>query len=147
MKLILFFFLSLFLVSCQTNMAKQFESITPGTDKDAVLDRLGSPRGMTRIGGEDRWYYLYYQGELRQQKEIHFKDGLVIYIGDKKKPAPEIDPVVIDTKNDEVNKHFEEESNRKKENSKNAYTNYIKYQKKLKKEDEVQYLPEFEPIE
>ena len=39
------------------------------------------------------------------------------------------------------------EADRRKEASKNAYTNYMKYQKKLKKEDEVQYLPDFEPLE
>lgn len=128
-------------------MAKQFERINVGADKDSVLDRLGNPRGITRMNGEDRWYYMYYQDEIRQQKEIHFKDGLVVYVGDKKKPTPEIDPVVIDAKNAEVNKNFEDEAERKKQDSKNAYTNYMKYQKKIKKEDEVQYLPEFEPVE
>lgn len=147
MKLLLFFSLSLFLISCQTNMARQFERITPGIDKDAVLDRLGNPRNITRMNGEDRWYYLYYQDEIRQQKEVHFKDGIVIYVGDKKKPTPEIDPVAVDTKNAEMEKQLEDESQRKKEASKNAYTNYMKYQKKLKKEDEVQYLPEFESVE
>ncbi len=147
MKLLLFFSLSLFLISCQTNMAKQFDRITPGTDKDAVLDRLGSPRNITRMNGEDRWYYMYYQDEIRQQKEIHFRDGLVVYVGERKKPTPEIDPIAIDNKNAAVNKQMDDEADRKKEESKNAYTNYIKYQKKLKKEDEVQYLPDFEPIE
>jgi outer membrane protein assembly factor BamE len=147
MRLLLFASLAIFLISCQTNMARQFEKITPGIDKDAVLDRLGNPRNITRMGGEDRWYYLYYQDEVRQQKEIHFRDGLVVYAGDKKKPAPEVDPVAIDTKHSEVNKQLDEEAERKKQESKNAYTNYLKYQKKVKKEDEVQYLPDFEPLQ
>lgn len=128
-------------------MAKQFERITPGADKDSVLDRLGSPRNITRMNGEDRWYYMYYQDEIRQQKEIHFRDGLVVYVGERKKPTPEIDPIAIDNKNAAVNKQMDDEADRRKEESKNAYTNYIKYQKKLKKEDEVQYLPDFEPLE
>lgn len=147
MKLLFFISLCLFLVSCQTNMAKQFDKIKVGSDKDAVLDYLGSPRNMTRMGGEDRWYYMYYQDDVRQQKEIHFRDGLVTYVGEKKKPTPEIDPVAIDSKHADLNKQMDQEAERRKEASKNAYTNYINYQKKLKKEDEVQYLPDFEPVE
>ncbi|MBL7546196.1 MAG: outer membrane protein assembly factor BamE [Bdellovibrionaceae bacterium] len=147
MKLLLFISLCLFLVSCQTNMAKQFDKIKLGSDKDSVLDSLGNPRNITRMGGEDRWYYMYYQDDIRQQKEIHFRDGLVIYVGERKKPTPEIDPVAVDAKNAAVNKQLDDEADRRKEASKNAYTNYMKYQKKLKKEDEVQYLPDFEPLE
>ena len=147
MKLILFISLCTFLISCQTNMARQFEKITPGKDKDAVLDLLGNPRNMSRMGGEDRWYYMFYQDEVRQQKEVHFRNGLVIYSGDRRKPTPDVDPIIIDSKNDELNKKLEEEADRKKEASKNAYTNYIKYEKKVKKEDEIQYLPEFESLE
>lgn len=128
-------------------MARQFDKISPGKDKDAVLDLLGSPRNITRMGGEDRWYYTYYNDEVRQQKEVHFKDGVVIYSGDKKKPAPEIDPVAIDSKNHDSNKKYEEELDARKEASKNAYSNYIKYEKKVKKEDEVQYLPDFESLD
>lgn len=128
-------------------MARQFDQIAIGTDKDSVLDRLGSPRNITRMNGEDRWYYLYYQDEARQQKEVHFRDGLVTYVGDRKKPTADIDPVAIDNKNAGINKQLDDEADRRKEESKNAYTNYIKYQKKIKKEDEVQYLPEFEPLD
>lgn len=147
MKRLLFISLCLFLVSCQTNMAKQFDRIKLGSDKDSVLDSLGTPRNITRMGGEDRWYYLYYQDDIRQQKEVHFRDGLVTYVGEKKKPTPDVDPIIIDAKNNELNKQLDDEADRRKDESKNAYTNYMNYQKKLKKEDEIQYLPEFEPIE
>ncbi len=147
MKLVLLFSLCVVLISCQTNMARQFDKIKPGTDKDAVLDLLGNPRAITRMAGEDRWYYMYYNDETRQQREVHFKDGLVIYSGEKKKPTPEIDPVVIDKKNAEVEKKFEEDIDARKEASKNAYNNYIKHERKMKKEDEVQYLPDFETVQ
>lgn len=147
MKLLLFFSLCVLLISCQTNMARQFDKITPGKDKDAVLDLLGSPRNITRMGGEDRWYYVYYHDEVRQQKEVHFRDGLVIYSGERKKPTPEIDPVAIDAKNNEVEKKYEEDLEQRKEASKNAYSDYIKHEKKIKKENEVQYLPDFETIQ
>lgn len=128
-------------------MARQFDKIKVGADKDAVLDMLGSPRNITRMGGEDRWYYTYYQEETRQQKEVHFKDGLVIYSGEKRKPSADIDPVAIDKKNDEINKKHDDDAEARKEASKNAYSNYIKYEKKVKKENEIQYLPDFESIE
>lgn len=147
MKLLLFFSLCIFLSACQTNMARQFEKIKPGADKDAVLDLLGSPRNITRIAGEDRWYYMYYQDEVRQQKEVHFNNGLVIYSGERQKPVPEVDPVAIDTKNSDMNKKYDDEIEARKEASKNAFTNYQKFEKKVKKENEVQYLPEFESLE
>lgn len=147
MKLLLFISLCFLMISCQTNMARQFDKIKPGADKDAVLDLLGNPRNITRIAGEDRWYYLYYQEDIRQQKEVHFRDGLVVYSGDRKKPTPEIDPVAIDSKNSELNKKLDDEAESRKEASKNAYTNYLKFEKKVKKENEIQYLPEFETVQ
>ncbi len=147
MKLILFFSLCLILSACQTNLSRQFEKIKPGADKDTVLDMLGSPRNITRMGGEDRWYYMYYQDEIRQQKEVHFSNGLVTYSGERQKPAVEVDPVAVDQKNIEMNKKYEDELEARKAASKNAFNNYQKYEKKVKKEDEIQYLPEFESVE
>lgn len=147
MTRLLLFSVCILAISCQTNMARQFDKIKPGSDKDKVLDLMGNPRTITRMDGEDRWYYLYYQDDIRQQREVHFHNGLVVYAGEKKKPIPEIDPVAIDAKNEELNKHMEAEAEKRKEDSKNAYTNYLKYQKKVKKEDDVQYLPDFEPIQ
>lgn len=147
MRYLLLFSICFLLASCQTNMARQFDKISPGMDKDAVLDKLGSPRHITRMNGEDRWYYLYYQEDVRQQKEIHFKDGLVSYSGEKKKPVAEIDPVVVDTKNSEINRQLDEETEKRKTASKNAYNDYLKYEKKVKKENEIQYLPDFEPLQ
>lgn len=147
MKLLLLLALSFLAISCQTNMARQFDKINAGADKDKVLNLMGNPRHITRMDGEDRWYYLYYQDEARQQKEVHFRNGLVVYAGEKKKPTPDTDPVAVDAKNEKLTEQIEAEAEKRKQDSKNAYTNYIKYQKKMKKEDEVQYLPDFEPLD
>jgi outer membrane protein assembly factor BamE len=143
----LIIFGSLFVISCQTNMVKEFDSLKVGNDKHQVIDKLGSPRHMTRMNGEDRWYYMYYNDDVRLQKEVHFKDGLVIYFGDKKAPTPELLPEAIDAKNDRISKEAELENQMKAEASKNAYLDYLKFEKKIKKQDRVEYLPDFEPVE
>lgn len=138
---------SLIMISCQTNMVKEFDNLKVGYDKHQVLDKLGSPRGMTRINGEDHWYYMYYNDDLRLQKEVHFKDGLVVYYGDKKAPSADLMPEAIDAKNEKMNKDLDAASQARAEASKNAYLDYVKYEKKVKKQDRVDYLPEFEPVE
>lgn len=147
MKVWFAFLACLFLISCQTNMARQFEKIKTGDDKDTVLDYLGSPRHVTRMPSEDRWYYTYYNDDVRYQKEVHFKNGLVVYAGEKQKAKPEHDPVLIDNKNAEINAKFNAEEEKRKEDSKNAYKDYLGYQKKASKESEVKYIPDFEPVD
>jgi hypothetical protein len=102
---------------------------------------------MTRINGEDHWYYMYYNDDVRLQKEVHFRDGLVVYFGDKKAPSADLMPEAIDAKNEKVNKDLDAASQARAEASKNAYLDYVKYEKKVKKQDRVDYLPEFEPVE
>lgn len=138
---------SLFIISCQTNMVKEFDNLKVGYDKHQVIERLGSPRTMNRINGEDRWYYLFYNDSVRQQKEVHFKDGLVVYFGDKKIPSAELIPEGIDAKNEKTNKEIDQQVQERAEASKNAYMDYLKFEKKVKKQDRVEYLPEFEPVE
>ncbi|MCK6598611.1 MAG: outer membrane protein assembly factor BamE [Bdellovibrionaceae bacterium] len=147
----IFFFLmlplALFLSACQTNMIKEFNDLKVGYDKHQVIEKIGSPRHMLRMSGEDRWYYMFYNDDQRFQKEVHFKDGLVIYFGDKKIPQAELLPETIDAKNEEKNKIIDIEKSKRDEDSKNAYADYLKYEKKVKKEDRVHYLPDFEPVD
>lgn len=146
-KFLLLLILSLGFVACQTNMSREFDGLKIGFDKHQVIDKIGSPRHMTRMNGEDRWYYMFYNDELRLQKEVHFKDGVVSYFGDKVKPANDNLPEVIDAKNEKVNFEALTEQEAKKEASKNAYVDYLKYEKKIKKQDKVDYLPDFEPVQ
>lgn len=149
MKLLrlVFLFGSFLIISCQTNMVKEFDSLKVGYDKHQVIDKLGSPRNMTRMGGEDRWYYLFYNQEQRIQKEVHFKDGLVVYFGDKKLPQPTLIPEAIDAKNDQINTEIDLKTKAKEEASKNAYLDYLKFEQKVKRQDRIEYLPDFEPIQ
>ncbi|MCB0370665.1 MAG: outer membrane protein assembly factor BamE [Bdellovibrionales bacterium] len=149
MKLFKFLLLlgTLLMISCQTNMVKEFNSLKVGDGKDQVLDKLGSPRHMMRTNGEDHWYYLFYSSDnIRQQKEVHFKDGLVTYFGDKIIPPTDKTPEAIDAKNEEENRKIELESQARAEASKNAYLDYLKYEKTVKKQDQVDYMPDFEPV-
>ncbi|MES3038039.1 MAG: outer membrane protein assembly factor BamE [Bdellovibrionota bacterium] len=87
------------LCGCQTSMLKEFESLTPGMEKDDVLDHMGSPVTTLRRQGKDRWFYVFYQDNLRFEKEIQFFEGKVIYVGDLWQLPPEQQASAVDAKN------------------------------------------------
>jgi outer membrane protein assembly factor BamE len=71
---------------CQSYPLKEFETITPGMEKNDVLGKIGSPSTSLRFHDKDRWIYVFYDEKFRFVKEVHFLEGNVVYIGDKWEP-------------------------------------------------------------
>lgn len=128
---------------CQTNMNKAFGRVKAGMDKDQVLDAIGGPRAVTRFHGKDRWFIVYYHNDLRYEKEIHFTNGLATYVGEPYEAPAEKQAAYVDRQNgiqdiltyqDIVNSRNE------------AAIEEARFEKKVRKEDKVRIVPQFEPI-
>lgn len=95
--------LVLLLVGCQSPRHESFKDVKPGMEKDVVLESAGGPYTSRRWNGKDRWIYEYRNtpnGPVT--KEVHFKDGKVVYSGDKVVPA--VSAAEQDRLNDESNR-------------------------------------------
>lgn len=135
--------MGLMLSGCQTSMQKQFSKIKPGMEKDDVLDLMGSPNQTQRFHGKDRWYYTFYDKRIRFDKEVHFFKGNAIYIGDTWEPPEDQSAVAVDNRNAVRNKAIDEEIAREEAANRAAYSGY---ESRVKGEDKVRYVPDFEPI-
>ncbi|WP_347358660.1 outer membrane protein assembly factor BamE [Bdellovibrio sp.] len=135
--------LSLLLTACQTSMLKQFNEVTPGMEKDDVLNLMGSPTRTQRFHGKDRWTYVFYDKRIRFEKEVQFFEGNAVYIGDTWQPAVERTAVAMDSRNDQKNREIDEMLAREVEGHRKSYEDY---EKKAKGEDKVRYVPAFEPV-
>ena len=51
-----------------------------------MLNQMGTPNLTKRRNGKDIWQFYFYQGEQKTVKEVHFKDGKVVYRGDSALP-------------------------------------------------------------
>jgi outer membrane protein assembly factor BamE len=131
------------LIGCQTHLLKEFEAITPGMEKDDVLGKMGSPSTSLRFHNKDRWIYVFYDDKMRLEKEVHFFEGNVVYIGEKWQPPYERQASVVDAKNklqDESLRKQAEQENESRRSSFEEFTRRARFQ------DRVRYLPEFTPI-
>jgi outer membrane protein assembly factor BamE len=69
----------------------------------------------------------------------------VIYVGDIWQPSEELSAVAIDKKNEEAEKHLQQQTQKTaEETAKNS--SYDQYRSKVKGEDKIRYLPEFEAV-
>jgi len=134
---------TLFLSGCQTNMNKAFESVKTGMDKDQVLEAIGGPRAVTRFHGKDRWFIVYYHNDLRFEKEIHFTNGLATYVGEPFEAPAEKQAAFVDRQNaiQDILTHQEIVNSRNE-----AAFEEARFEKKVRKEDKVRVVPQFEPI-
>jgi outer membrane protein assembly factor BamE (lipoprotein component of BamABCDE complex) len=76
----------LFSTGCQTNELKQYEKLKLGMDKSEVIEIMGSPRKVERRQSQDHWVYKFYQDQQWYEKEVRFKEGKAIYLGEFQKP-------------------------------------------------------------
>lgn len=136
--------LFVFLTACQTDMKKAFEEIKPGMDKDQVLQIIGGPRAVTRFHDKDRWFITFYHDKIRYEKEIHFKNGFVTYVGEPYEPPPENQAANVDKKNQESDAKTYSELIKARSNADNAQE---EYEKKVKGQDKVRYVPNFVPVQ
>ncbi len=70
-------------MSCATtpDLGSFDKMVFNGMDKDQVLNEVGTPQLTKRRNGMDIWQFSFYQGENKTIKEVHFKDGKVVYRG------------------------------------------------------------------
>lgn len=132
------------LMSCQTNMLKQFENLTPGMEKAQVLEEMGNPTTTTRMHNRDRWIYVFYEDKIRFEKEVHFLDGTAIYIGNKWEPSAEKQAALIDQQNSQKEVELAQQEKSEKIEKNQAFEDY---EKKMKLQDGVRYLPVFTPVQ
>ncbi|MEK6774081.1 MAG: outer membrane protein assembly factor BamE [Bdellovibrionota bacterium] len=137
--------LSIFVLSaCQTNMLKQFSRIQNGMDKHDVVEIMGNPTSTNRLHGKDRWQYIFYEDNVRHSKEIHFNDGSIVYMGDLWQPEADKRADAVDKKNAALNVSLDQEDKQKKEAARKAFADY---EKKVRSDEKVQYMPEFVPVQ
>ncbi|MES2964582.1 MAG: hypothetical protein V4760_11880 [Bdellovibrionota bacterium] len=90
------------LSACQTPRHKEFAKVKQGMEKDLVLDAAGNPTVARRWHGKDRWIYRYVQTpDGPQTREVHFQDGVAVYVGTK--VVPDVSAEDQDRLNDESN--------------------------------------------
>ena len=82
--------------SSKDRRKNEYRKITMGMSKSEVLDTAGTPDWSDRRQGHDRW--IYYLNPIRKEQErlVYFKDGVVVYKGDRIKPqlsAEEMDAI------------------------------------------------------
>jgi len=133
---------SLFLTACQTNMLREYNKLHLGMEKDDVLNVMGSPQRTQRFHGKDRWTYVFYNDHIRYEKEVQFFEGNAVYLGDKWEP--EVTAAQVDAKNEASNKSLEEDTVRKYQENPQAYSNY---EKEVRGNDKVRYVPTFKPVQ
>lgn len=132
------------LSACQHSPVRQLEKVKNGMDKTEVLELMGTPWTTTRLHGKDRWIYVFYDNNVRVEREVHFSNGAVVYVGEAWQPEPEKQAEIRDKKNDDLNKQWVEEEKKNKEIRQNAYS---EYEKEVKGEGKkVKYLPDYQEI-
>lgn len=137
-------FILVALSGCQTNMKKAFDEIKPGMDKDQVLETIGGPRAVTRFHGKDRWFIMFYQDDIRYEREIHFSNGIADYVGESYVAPEEKQAAYVDKKNQESNDQiFKELVESKNQFGKGAE----EYEKRVKGTDKIRYVPNFVPVQ
>lgn len=133
---------SFLLLGCQTSMLKEYQKLTPGMEKNDVLEVMGSPQRTQRFHGKDRWTYVFYDDRTRYEKEIQFFQGNAIYVGDPWQP--EVSAVEVDAKNEAANQALEEDALKKYQDNPKAYSNY---ENEVRGNDKVRYVPNFKPVQ
>jgi outer membrane protein assembly factor BamE len=132
------------LTGCQTNMKKAFEEIQPGMDKGQVLEIIGGPRAVTRFHGKDRWFISFYHQGTLYEREVHFTDGKATYVGAPYEPPVDQSAAAVDKKNQETNDQIFKELTETRGQMGQAAQDY---EDKVKGNDKVRYVPEFQPVQ
>lgn len=137
-------FVLISLSGCQTNLKKAFDEVKIGMDKDQVLDTIGGPRAVTRFHGKDRWFIMFYQDDVRYEREIHFSNGIADYVGESYVAPAEKQAAYVDKKNQESNDQvFKELVESKSQFGQGAE----EYEKRVKGNDKIRYVPNFVPVQ
>lgn len=132
------------LSACQTSMLRSFERVEKGMDKHQVLEKLGNPNATTRMHGKDRWLYRFYDNRVRFDREVHFNDGLVVYVGESWTPPAEKTAEAKDKRNDELNQKVEVD---RVEHVRKTQEDFENFQNAARNTDRVRYMPQFKNVD
>lgn len=135
--------MALLLSGCQTHLLKEFQTITPGMEKDDVLGKMGSPSTSMRFHNKDRWIYVFYDDKIKLEKEVHFFEGNVVYIGEKWEPPYEKQASVVDANNQRQDEALRRQT---EQEAKVRRDSFEEFTRQTRPQDRVRYLPEFTPI-
>lgn len=71
----------LLLAGCATStLGPALDSVSPGMDKDKVLEIAGNPARTFRESMHDHWIYTYFQKDHKYLRDVIFEDGKVVKI-------------------------------------------------------------------
>ena len=143
LRRLLFIVVVAVLSGCQASMVRSFERLHPGMDKSQVLDLVGNPDTTTRLHGQDRWLYNFYEDSIKFEKEIHFLDGVLIYSGNGWSPEPEKSAAAVDKKVQQIEQTFQAEDKEREEQKKLNAEEFRKYQDSRVSDKKVRYVPKF----
>lgn len=79
--------LSILLCSCVSSPVARFKELHLGMEKHDVLELMDNPTRTRRSESKDKWTYVMYDHDVRHIKEVHFYEGVAVYIGDPIKKA------------------------------------------------------------
>lgn len=130
-----------FVLGCVSKPADDFAKVKPGMDKGEVLGIMGDPTYKVRRKGQDRWTWVYYDKDVRQESDVHFADGNAVYIGAKMKP--EMSAEERDQANEQANAEIEKAFN---ESRNSARENLPKYEEEMRGSGTDSYVPTYEPV-
>ncbi len=71
-------FVGLSLMGCATPLVKKLEEIRVGMDKADVLEKVGNPKRVRRVGGRDEWVYVVKTQEADEEYRFYFEAGRLV---------------------------------------------------------------------
>lgn len=107
--------------------------------KDRVLSRMGSPHYATHFKGEDHWFYLYYDHQMRTEREVDLAHDKVVYAGPVRKPR--YSARQIDRANALTNMRDDQEDREAERETSPLYRHYKKEVEKKRKQEHFQDIP------
>lgn len=163
MRFALLWLAFIFVLGCQTPAHLDWAKVHAGLDKDQVLELMGNPVRTERIKGKDRWTFVFYENQIRREKEVHFLEGIAVYTGDHIEPAVAQQASQIDARRLEKAKEEELEDQKAAEQERvrkqslggldslrpedsPTHTQSPKSKSPPPKPTPVRYAPEFEPL-
>ena len=130
------------LAACAYHIPSHFEQVKVGMEKNDVLSLMESPQRTQRWRGMDRWTYIYYDQEQRVEKEVHFSQGKATYVGEVLKP--EVSAAERDQQNEASNLASDTQII---EQHKTSLDSFSRFEQTVKTEDQIRYVPQFEPVQ
>lgn len=143
-NLFLLLFCPLLFIGCATNMKDQFDQVKVGMEKNDVLGLMDSPQRTQRWKGMDRWTYIFYDKDMRIEKEVHFAEGKAAYVGEVYKPA--VSAEQQDAINEASNAEIEAKYQALREENKKNFGN-MNGPEGGGADDSPRYVPQFEPVQ